>query len=102
VTRPTRVRLEDILGKPVVGPDGKTVGRLEEVRAHRHGDDHEVTEYLIGAGALLERLSIVRRLLRRKAHMFVARWDQLDITGHKRLHLLCSAGDLKITQPKQR
>ncbi|OLE97884.1 MAG: hypothetical protein AUG75_03015 [Cyanobacteria bacterium 13_1_20CM_4_61_6] len=102
MTRPTRVRLEEILGKRGVAPDGTTVGRLEEVRARRHGDDHEVTEYLIGTGALLERLSIVRRLLRREVHMVVARWDQLDITGHKRLHLLCSAGDLKIERPRQR
>jgi hypothetical protein len=96
------VRLEELLGKRVVAPDGTTVGRLEEVRVDRHGDNHEVREYLIGSGALLERLSIVRRLLGREVRTIVARWDQLDITGREQLRLLCSAADLKTERPRRR
>ena len=96
------VRLEDLLGKAVVAPDGAVVGRLEEVRADRKGQHHEITEYLIGTGALLERLAIVRRLLGRQPRMMVARWDQLDISGSRRLQLLCDAGDLRIERPHSR
>lgn len=93
------VRLERLLGRAVVAPDGTIVGRLEEVRADRKGAHHEVTEYLIGTGALLERLAIVRWLFGREPRMFVARWDQLDIAGRDRLQLLCGFGDLRTERP---
>lgn len=96
------VRLEQLLGQKVVAPDGATVGRLEEVRADRKGEHHEVTEYLIGTGAMLERLAIARRLLGRKARMMVARWDQLDVSGGSRLQLLCNPSDLRIEHPHSR
>jgi sporulation protein YlmC with PRC-barrel domain len=99
VKRHRYVRLEQLLGKNVVAPDGAIVGRLEEVRADRKGDHHEVTEYLIGTGAMLERLAFVRRLFGRKVRMIVARWDQLDVTGGRHLQLLCSPSDLRIEHP---
>jgi hypothetical protein len=101
VKRHRYVRLEHLLGKKVFATDGAIVGRLEEVRADRKGDYHEVTEYLIGTGALLERLAFVRRLFGRQVRMMVARWDQLDISG-RRLQLLCSAADLRIERPRSR
>src|SRR5690348_16090930 len=42
VKRHRYVRLEQLLGQKVVAPDGATVGRLEEVRADRKGEHHEV------------------------------------------------------------
>ncbi len=96
------LRLEHLLGKKVMAPDGTVVGRLEEVRADRKGEHHEVTEYLIGAGAMLERLEFVRRVFGRRPRMIVARWDQLDISGGRRLQLLCSASDLRIERPHSR
>jgi hypothetical protein len=94
------VRLEDLLGRQVVAPDGAVVGHLEEVRADRKGEQHEVTEYLIGTGALFERLGFVRRWRRREPRMMIARWDQLDISGRRRLVLLCSAADLRTERPQ--
>jgi hypothetical protein len=51
------VHLDRLVGRKVVGPDGNSVGRLEEIRAEWQGAHLVVTEYLIGTRALLERLS---------------------------------------------
>ena len=100
--RARHVRLEELLGKRVVAADGTSVGRLEEVRVERRGDDYEVSEYLVGTGALFERLAFVRRLLGREVRAIVVRWDQLDITGHKHLRLLCTVAELKTERPRAR
>jgi hypothetical protein len=90
------VHLEDLLGRRVEAADGQLVGRIEEVRAERRGDDYELTEYLLGTGALLERLSIVSRLLRRERRTYIARWDQMDITTPARPRLTCRIDELKV------
>jgi len=96
MNRPRRfVRLENLLGKRVATPDGRRVGRIEEVRAERRGDAYEVTEFHLGTGALLERLSIVQRLRRRRPRMYVARWDQIDITT-ERPQLTCPVEELEM------
>jgi hypothetical protein len=91
--RRTIVRLEDLVGRRVRTPQGAVVGRIEEVRAERRGDDHEVIEYLIGPGALRERLALVRRLPGR-ARTLVARWDQIDIHRPESPTLTCSVEEL--------
>jgi hypothetical protein len=93
--------VEDLMGRRVAAPDGTIVGRLEEIRADRHGDEHQVTEYLIGTGALLERLGVVGRLFGRQRRMFVANWDQLDIRGRGQLQLRCSAADLRVEKARR-
>ena len=90
------VHLEDLLGRRVVGKDGGRVGRIEEIRAERRGDEYEVSEFLLGPGALLERLSVVHRLFRRDPRTFVARWDQMDLTSPEHPRLTCSVSDLKV------
>jgi hypothetical protein len=90
------VRVEDLVGRRVSAPDGSIVGRLEEIRAGGEGDNHEVTEYLIGPGALLERLAVVRHVFAREPRMLIARWDQLEITASRALELRCSAADLRV------
>ena len=96
--RTRQVRVEDLLGRRVRSRAGEVVGRLEEVRAEREpgGDgEHEVTEYLLGPGAMLERLAVVTRLFGRHPRKLVARWDQLDISRPDRPVLTCPAEDLK-------
>jgi sporulation protein YlmC with PRC-barrel domain len=96
VSSPRRriVRLEDLLGRRVRTTDGAVVGRIEEVRAVRRGDDHEVTEYLIGPGALRERLALVGRLFG-PTRTLRARWDQLDIRNVDAPTLTCRVEQLK-------
>src|SRR5690242_376322 len=73
------VRVQDLLGRRVRTADGQVVGRIEEIRAERRGDDHELIEYRLGTGALLERFALAQRLFGRRHPRIVARWDQLDI-----------------------
>jgi hypothetical protein len=52
------IRLERLLGTRVLDPDGRHVGRIEEVHAHRRDGEVVVTEYVLGAAGLVERLSL--------------------------------------------
>jgi len=90
------VRLDRLLGRKVIGPDNRSIGRLEEFRAERRGDNWLVTEYVIGPAGLLERLGLGTRLVLgwRRAG-FLARWDQIDITNPERPRLLCGMDELR-------
>ena len=95
MTRRSRiVRVEDLVGQPVRTAAGDVVGRIEEIRAERHGSEHEVTEYLLGAGALAERLGLSQRFGRHRKKL-VARWNQIDIRRPERPVLTCLVEDLK-------
>jgi hypothetical protein len=90
------VRVEDLVGRRVRDARGRSVGRIEEIRAERRADGtHEVVEYHLGTAALLERLAIVRRLLGRTPQMLVVRWDQLDLRHPEAPVLTCAAGELE-------
>jgi hypothetical protein len=89
------VRVEEIVGRKVRLTTGEVVGRIEEIRAERRGDEHEVVEYHLGSGALLERLAIVRRVLGRKARLLIARWDQIDLRRPDAPTLTCGVQELK-------
>jgi sporulation protein YlmC with PRC-barrel domain len=89
------VRLEDLLGRQVRDSNGASVGRIEEVRAERHGDVHQVTEYLLGPGAWIERMALTARMFGRHPHLYVARWDQIDISNPFTPKLTCAVGDLQ-------
>ena len=95
----SEIRLEDLLGRRVKDRDGQVIGRIEEVHVEQSVDgpagDYEITEYLLGPGALLERLSLLNRLLGRAPKTLVVRWDQLDITNPSEPRLTCDAGDLR-------
>ena len=92
------VRLDRLLGRKVIGPDNRSVGRLEEFRAERRGEEWFITEYVIGPAGLLERLGLGTRLvLGWRRGGFVARWDQDDVTHPERPRLLCSVGELRRT-----
>src|SRR3954454_17741077 len=74
------VRLERLLGRQVLAANNHALGRLEEVRVEQVGDRYVVTEYVIGALGLLERLGIgVKLLFGGRGSGYAARWDQLDI-----------------------
>jgi sporulation protein YlmC with PRC-barrel domain len=89
------VHLEDLLGRRVRATNGRVVGRIEEIRAERHGDQHEVTEILIGPGALLERLAVVNWLLSRRPQLRIARWNQIVLDPVQDARLTCAVSELK-------
>lgn len=97
------VHLELLLGKRVLDSNEKPVGRIEEVRAEKQGDEWIVKEYLIGTAALLERLSawtiglkILHLLGARKIYGgYSVPWDKLDLTDLEKPRLRCSVEELK-------
>lgn len=95
--RPGEVRLERLLGRKVVDRQGRSVGRLEEVRVERKGEDYVVSEYLIGTTALVERLSLggVQRHEGRVTGGYLARWDQIDLSDPFTPRLMCPVDDLR-------
>jgi sporulation protein YlmC with PRC-barrel domain len=78
----SEVHLERLIGRKVHDPDGKPVGRIEDVLAERVDLECVVQEYHLGPYALLERLSVqVTRMLRgRKREPIRVRWDELDLS----------------------
>jgi sporulation protein YlmC with PRC-barrel domain len=88
----TQVHLELLLGRKVLDPSGRVVGRVEEVRAHIAGDHCFVDEYHLGPAAWLERLSA--RVLSRKRGRRVP-WEKLELADPEHPRLLCSVEDLE-------
>lgn len=88
------VRVEDLIGQRVREQSGRVVGRIEEIRAEPRGDRYEVTEYHLGTGAMLERLAIIRHLVR-PSDTIIARWDQIDIEHPDAPVLTCPVEQLK-------
>jgi hypothetical protein len=93
----TSVRLDRLLGREVHTANHRRLGRLEEFRAERHGTEWVVTEYIIGAAGMAERLGLGLRLLFgiRRARGYVARWDQMDLSNPERLRISCPVDDLR-------
>jgi sporulation protein YlmC with PRC-barrel domain len=97
------IHLELLLGKAVLDSTGKAIGRIEEVRAFKQGEEWIVQEYLIGYAAVLERLSawtiglgILHLLGAHKIHGgYTIPWDKLDLTNPNKPRLRCSLDELK-------
>jgi sporulation protein YlmC with PRC-barrel domain len=88
--------LESLLGREVRAANNHAIGRLEEFRAVQRGRECVVTAYIIGTAGLQQRLGLgVRRVFGLKAAGHVARWDQLDLTDHKRPRLTCPFSELE-------
>jgi hypothetical protein len=92
------VRLERLLGRHVLAANNQPLGRLEEVRVAQRGDRYIVTEYVLGAVGLLERLGIgVKLLFGGRGSGYTARWDQLDISDPEHPRITCSIDELRRT-----
>jgi hypothetical protein len=89
----TEVRAELLVGRRVRDRDGRNAGRIEEIHAERNGGEWRVVEYLLGAGALLDRLSMAIAG-RRRGHGHRARWDQLDVRDPRHPRLRCRREEL--------
>ena len=95
------VHVELLLGTKVRDVDGNVVGRIEELRVDR--DDARLESYLIGASALIERLSawtlvrpIARALHARKLyHLYEVDWQDMDLSDPKRPKLRVAKKDLR-------
>jgi hypothetical protein len=101
--RGRRVRVHKLLNRQVFGPDGKPVGRIEELRARVREGACVVEEYVLGREGLMERLSVSELSLvalgalgaRRGATGRAVPWDQLDLTDPHRPRLRPAPQDSK-------
>jgi hypothetical protein len=90
------IYLDRLLGREVFTTSGRRVGRLEEFRAEQSGGDYVLSEYVIGAAGLFERLGIaVKMLIGLRTGGYVAAWDQVDISDPDRPRLTCPVEALR-------
>jgi hypothetical protein len=88
--------LDRWLGQRVRDPNGRSAGRIEEVRVKREGGGWIVDAYVLGAAGLWERLHLGARLiLGIKRRGAVARWDQIEMDATGRLQLTCDPEQLQ-------
>jgi hypothetical protein len=85
-----------------VALNGRSIGRLEEVRAETVRNQLLVSEFLVCSYAMLERLSSLRiggAILRafgawRRHGGYRIPWDKLDLSDPERPRLLCKTNEL--------
>jgi sporulation protein YlmC with PRC-barrel domain len=96
------VRVELLVGTTVHDIDGKKIGRIEEIRVERQETALLVETYLIGASALIERLSAwtlvrpIKRLLRTRHiySLYEVPWQEMDLSDPNRPKLRTAKRDL--------
>ena len=97
------VNVELLVGTQVHDADGEKVGRIQEFRAQSKGDSCVVESYLIGASALIERLSawtlirpVGRALHARKLYsLYEVPWQEMDLSDPKRPRLRIAKSELR-------
>lgn len=96
MTTTRELRIEHLLGRKVIGPRGRQIGRIEEIRARRHGSGCVSTEVVIGVLGLLERLDVgAKMLLGRKTGGYIVKWDQIDVSDPDKPRLLVPVKELE-------
>jgi sporulation protein YlmC with PRC-barrel domain len=79
---PLLIHLDQLVGAPVHDRNGRKLGHIYEMVAELRGDRYVIVEYLLGSGALLERVHLsVRGLfgLGRKEPTRIP-WDEIDLS----------------------
>ncbi|MFN2635584.1 MAG: hypothetical protein ABR585_00960 [Gemmatimonadaceae bacterium] len=96
------INVERLLGAKVFDVNGEAVGRIEEIRADRKGDECLVESYLVGASAVVERMSAwtlirpIRKLLRAREVVSVYRvdWPDMDLSDPQQPRLRTAKKEL--------
>jgi sporulation protein YlmC with PRC-barrel domain len=87
------INVELLIGRRVYDPNGKKIGRIEEILAVEKGDELVVSEYHVGTYGLVERLSAFHfgvgllRFLGARAHVKDPTripWQELDLSDPHR------------------
>lgn len=93
------VRLELLIGKLVRDKDGKRVGKIEAVHAHRTQRDCVIDEFIVGREGLAERLgsSIITRAFgfRPSRNPGTIPWRELDLSDPEHPRLRCRIDELE-------
>lgn len=97
------IKIELLLGTEVHDVDGKGIGRIEEFRVERDEKACLVEAYLIGASALIERLSawtLVRPIkqflgVRNLYTLYQVPWQDMDLSDPRHPRLRIAKRDLR-------
>lgn len=97
------LNVELLLGRKVLDPAGDVVGRIEEIRAERTEDSLLVESYMVGASAVIERLSAwtlvrpIKRMLKSRDiySVFEVHWKDLDLSNPERPALRIPRSELR-------
>jgi sporulation protein YlmC with PRC-barrel domain len=97
------LNVELLIGREVHDADGNKVGRIEEFRVTQTDRSCTLDAYLIGASALIQRLSawtlvrpISRGLRSRNIYsVYEVPWQDMDLTDPARPRLRISKGELR-------
>ena len=96
------IHVESLVGRTLLDPDGRKVGRVEELLVEQVGIDWVVVELHVGIGALLERVVELSTLvplmggLRRKlSNRYRVPWQHLDLRDPDHPRSLVRLADLK-------
>jgi hypothetical protein len=97
------INVELLLGTKVRDVDGETIGRIEEFRVERDDNSCVVEAYLIGASAVIQRLSAwtlvrpIERLLNARRIYIVYRipWQDMDLSDPAHPRLRTAKRDLR-------
>src|SRR4051812_31933175 len=91
------VRLDHLVGREVYTANHRRLGRVHEFRTEHRGNTWFVTEYVIGAAGLIERLGLGVRLVLglERPRGYVARWDQIEFADPNRPTLTCPVAQLR-------
>ena len=104
------VALHRLLGRTVRDPAGRTLGRVEELRAsielHEQGNDYVVTEFHVGSFGAIEGFAgahFARLLLHRLGRLapyesYVIPWDRIDLTNPDRPRALDTVEEIRAKQ----
>jgi sporulation protein YlmC with PRC-barrel domain len=101
------INIELLLGKRVFSLNGRSVGRVEEIKVELREGRCFVSEFHVGSYAVLERLAathIGRAILytfhgKEKSSGYRVAWDQLDLSDPARPRLLCNLKELHPLEP---
>jgi sporulation protein YlmC with PRC-barrel domain len=97
------INVELLLGTKVRDVDGEDVGRIEEFHVQRDETSCRVDAYLVGASAVIERLSAwslvrpIKKLLhsRKLLTVYEVPWQDMDLTDPQHPKLRTAKRDLR-------
>src|SRR4051812_49370168 len=90
----TSTAMDRLVGRPLVDRDGKSIGRIHELRADVN--DWTVTHFVVGVGGLLERLGVVLKLIvGGRISPYVIPVDQVDLSDPKQARVRCARSELR-------
>ena len=96
------VHVELLIGKRVLALNGKSIGRLEEIRTQTIRGQQFVVEFMVGSYAVFERLAaltmgrvILRLVGMRRKEGYRIPWDKLDLSNPEQPRITCNVSELK-------